>query len=367
MIRDQDFSEKILAWFAKHGRHDLPWQIQPTLYSVWVSEIMLQQTQVKTVIPYYQRFMARFPEIVDLAHAPIDEVLHLWTGLGYYARARNLHRTAQIVRDDCHGEMPDDLNQLIALPGIGRSTACAMLSLALDQAHSILDGNVKRVLARYFAVAGWPGNKQIEQILWRHADNLMPSQHARDHTQAMMDMGATLCTLSRPLCHSCPVKQGCLAYARNEQALYPHKKPKKTLPVKHTVMLIPMWQQQVLLYQRPPQGIWGGLWGFYEVESEDMIADKLIELAITSDYCLQSLSPLVHTFSHFKLQITPVVIRLTQSPAWSVTEPNSAKAQRWYNIDEPDKLGLAAPTTKLIRAIQPLNKQEKDYGKNNLL
>ena len=337
------FANRILSWFDSHGRKDLPWQQGKTPYSVWVSEIMLQQTQVKTVIPYYQKFMQRFPDILTLANAPQDEVLHHWTGLGYYARARNLQKAAQVIRDQYDGKFPQDINDVIALPGIGRSTAGAVLSLACAQHHSILDGNVKRVLARYFAVDGWPGKKDVEQTLWQYADSLTPNSRTGDYTQAMMDMGATICTRSKPKCDSCPLQQNCLAFAQGRQSELPGKKPKKDIPVRTTVMLIPMWQSQVLIYQRPPSGLWGGLWGFYEADSLDTLDATAQQLAL-GQYTRLTLEPFRHTFSHFHLDIQPVILHLEQLSSSQVNE----KQQIWYDLLKQPNVGLAAPTKKLL-------------------
>tara|TARA_R110000744_G_scaffold8884_14_gene28997 strand:- start:2097 stop:3206 length:1110 start_codon:yes stop_codon:yes gene_type:complete len=337
------FANRILAWFDNHGRKDLPWQQDKNPYSVWVSEIMLQQTQVKTVIPYYQKFMQRFPNILSLANAPQDEVLHHWTGLGYYARARNLQKAAQMIRDNFNGAFPPVIDDVISLPGIGRSTAGAVLSLACGQHHSILDGNVKRVLARYFAVDGWPGKKNIEQILWQYADSLTPELRTDDYTQAMMDMGATICTRSKPKCDSCPLQQDCLAFAQGRQSALPSKKPKTTIPVKSTVMLIPMWQSQILIYQRPPSGLWGGLWGFYEADSIDTVNIRAQDLAL-ANYSTITLAPFRHTFSHFHLDIQPVILQL-ETP---VTNKINEAQQMWYDLLSPPNVGLAAPTKKLL-------------------
>ena len=340
------FSQHVLRWFDEHGRKDLPWQQNKTRYSVWVSEIMLQQTQVKTVIPYFQRFMQRFPKSVDLANAPIDEVLHMWTGLGYYARARNLHKAAQVIATEHAGVMPETFEQVVALPGIGRSTAAAILSLADNQAFVILDGNVKRVLARYFAVDGWPGNKKIEDQMWQLAQSLAPAERHGDYTQAMMDLGATLCTRSKPSCESCPVVSHCLAYAQGRQSELPNKKPKKSIPTKHTIMLIPFYQGSVMLRQRPASGIWGGLWGFVEADDESL-NEKLASLNC-SDAQQIKLEQFRHTFSHFHLEITPILLPLAAAPAHSVQEDTAI----WYNVHQKSEVGLAAPTVKILKSIE---------------
>jgi len=315
-------------------------------YSVWVSEIMLQQTQVSTVIPYFNKFMQSFPNVLSLADAPQDEVLHHWTGLGYYARARNLHKAAQKIRDEFSGQFPQEIEQVISLPGIGRSTAGAVLSLAYKQHHSILDGNVKRVLARYFAVEGWPGNKRVEQQLWEHADSLTPVRRTDEYTQAMMDMGATLCTRTKPKCDYCPLQLDCLAYAQGRQAELPTKKPKKSIPTKSTIMLLPMWQQQVLIYKRPPVGLWGGLWGFYESSSMQNVQEQIRDLNL-GNCQLSELTPFRHTFSHFHLDIHPIILQLADVPLPQVNETQ----QLWYDLQNPANVGLAAPTKKLFSTI----------------
>lgn len=342
------FADKILAWFDVHGRKDLPWQQSKTPYSVWVSEIMLQQTQVTTVLPFYQRFMARFPDVQSLADAPQDEVLHHWTGLGYYARARNLQKAAQQVRDQHQGQFPTSLDAMMALPGIGRSTAAAILSLACGQSHAILDGNVKRVLGRYAAISGWPGEKKVENQLWELAEQLTPASRTGDYTQAMMDMGATLCTRSKPKCGECPVAADCAAKALGRPTDFPGKKAKKAIPVRNTIMLLPKWQEQVLIYKRPPAGLWGGLWGFFEVEQDSDIAEKARELGLT-DFRLTEIPGFRHTFSHFHLDIRPMLLELANAPqAQEVQE----QPLLWYNLDNPANVGLAAPTKALFSTLQ---------------
>ncbi|MCC2617668.1 A/G-specific adenine glycosylase [Aestuariibacter halophilus] len=343
------FATTVLAWFDQHGRTTLPWQQQKSPYRVWVSEIMLQQTQVATVIGYFERFMHRFPDVITLADAPQDEVLHLWTGLGYYARARNLHKAAQQIRDQHDGQFPQSLDDVMALPGIGRSTAGAILSIACGQSHSILDGNVKRVLSRYRAIEGWPGKTDVSQALWSLADELTPTQRTGDYTQAMMDLGATVCTRSKPRCDACPLQSDCLAYAQGRQVDFPGKKPKKTLPVKRTTMLLPLWQQQVLMYQRPPQGLWGGLWSLLEVEDENAIRAAMSPWGIKR-YDVKALPSFRHTFSHFHLDIQPLCLHLADVPQHSVQEPRHL----WYDIAQPPKVGLAAPTKKLIDSLKGL-------------
>ena len=340
-----EFSQQVLAWFDHSGRKDLPWQQNPTPYRVWVSEIMLQQTQVTTVIPYFQRFMQRLPSVNDLANAELDEVLHLWSGLGYYARGRNLHRAAGIVRDQYGGEMPLELAQLQALPGIGRSTAGAILALSANQCQPILDGNVKRVLARLHKVEGWPGEAKVAKRLWALAEYYTPHERVADYTQAMMDLGATLCTRSRPGCAVCPLQASCLAHLHNCQKNYPTPKPRRQLPVKSTRMLMLQTNAgEVLLEKRPPTGVWGGLWGFPECSSEVDIkqwCEAQWQLQVID---IQNWAELRHTFSHFHLDITPV--RVTVMPSQSLI----MEAERfvWYNIAQPDERGLAAPVRQLL-------------------
>ena len=340
------FSQRVLAWFDINGRHDLPWQHNKTSYRVWVSEIMLQQTQVKTVIPFYLRFMQAYPDVVDLADAPQDEVLHLWTGLGYYARARNLHKAAQKIRDEHNGEFPDSLESVMALPGIGRSTAGAILSIAKGQKHAILDGNVKRVLSRYYAVAGWPGLKAVEQQLWDYAQQLTPNERCADYTQAMMDLGATLCVRSKPKCDQCPLQTDCLAYAQGAQNTYPGKKPKSDKPIKSTLMILPMWNRQVLVYKRPNNGIWGGLYGLLEGAPEQTVPDIIANHG-WNEWQEQRLPAFRHTFSHFHLDIQPVILHLANPPQNQVSESDFL----WYDLDHPANVGLAAPTKKLFTTL----------------
>ncbi|MDO6446631.1 A/G-specific adenine glycosylase [Colwellia sp. 1_MG-2023] len=344
----EKFSQQILSWYNKQGRKHFPWQQNKTPYRVWISEIMLQQTQVTTVIPYYQRFMASFPTIIDLANADEDTVLHHWTGLGYYARARNLHKTAKIIRDEYQGEFPENIDDVIALAGIGRSTAGAILSLALKKHHPILDGNVKRVLARYYTVDGYNGQSKFEKALWPIAEQLTPVKGVEKYNQAMMDIGATVCTRTKPLCEQCPIQKNCFANAGNVQALYPQKKPKKTTPVKSTIMIIARLDNKVLMEKRPPAGIWGGLWCFFEVEDHSQIAPLLAKkhLIVSKTTLLESFR---HTFSHFHLDITPVLVDCQQSLS---KEIHDVKQQKWYDLTTEASVGLAASTSKLIEQVQ---------------
>ena len=340
-------STRLLAWFERFGRKDLPWQVNRTPYRVWVSEIMLQQTQVATVVPYYLRFIERLPNVDALAAATLDEVLHLWTGLGYYARARNLHRAARMVCTHYHSELPRDITLLVQLPGIGRSTAGAILALAHGEHHAMLDGNVKRVLARFHAIEGWPGALLIEKKLWALAAAHLPAARLRDYTQALMDLGATVCTRTRPACSSCPLVSDCAAHAEGRATDYPAPKPRASKPVrKITFVLLRNKQGAVLLVQRPPAGIWGGLWSLPECAHR---TEQEIQHWCESDLGLsvaqvERHAPLRHSFSHFHLDILPVVAELaSQQPMVMETRPAV-----WYNITKPDARGLAAPVKRLL-------------------
>ncbi|MCP4985779.1 MAG: A/G-specific adenine glycosylase [Colwellia sp.] len=342
------FGQQVVSWYHQQGRKHLPWQQNKTPYRVWISEIMLQQTQVATVIPYYQRFMTSFPTITDLANADEDTVLHHWTGLGYYARARNLHKAAKLMTSDFEGEFPTKIEQVIALPGIGRSTAGAILSLSLKQHHPILDGNVKRVLARSYLVEGYNGLSKFDKALWQLSEQLTPSIETDSFNQAMMDLGATVCTRSKPTCDLCPVEQSCLAKAGNQQSKFPQKKPKKKIPEKKTIMIIPRIKgdkkNQVLMEKRPPTGIWGGLWCFHELNEITELDDLLTSLSLKA-LSSQTLPEFRHTFSHFHLDITPVVVDCQAYDSRKINEPNP---QKWYDLNQGLSVGLAASTQKLL-------------------
>ena len=336
------FADRVLAWYDAHGRKDLPWQ-QADAYAVWVSEIMLQQTQVRTVIPYYERFMQRFPTVTSLADAPIDDVLQHWSGLGYYARARNLHKAAGVIRDDYGGEFPDSFDAVVALPGIGRSTAGAILALAFGQRHPILDGNVKRVLARHEAVAGWPGRTAVANELWHLADMHTPQERVADYTQAMMDLGATLCTRSKPACTSCPVAADCKALATGTVSDFPGRKPKAEKPLRQTTMVLAVHDGALFLERRPPSGIWGGLWSLPEVGDGD-VGDWCRRKFSGGESQSESWAPLRHSFSHYDLDIHPVVVRVGASSR----KVADGDGTTWHRLDSEPPGGIAAPVQKLI-------------------
>ncbi|MBX2809843.1 MAG: A/G-specific adenine glycosylase [Cellvibrionaceae bacterium] len=339
------FATRVLNWFDQYGRKDLPWQQDRTAYRVWVSEIMLQQTQVATVIPYFERFMARFADVASLAAASQDEVLTLWTGLGYYARGRNLHKCAQRIVADYQGKFPRTVALLETLPGIGRSTAGAIVSLAYDQQATILDGNVKRVVARYHAVDGWPGKAQVAAKLWQFAKQHTPERRCADYTQAMMDLGATLCRRSKPQCELCPLQRGCLAFAEGKPEQYPGKKPKKILPVKTLqLLIIKHTTAGVFLRQRPAVGIWGGLWSFPELE-RDADALAYVERHFGAVAGSDSAASFRHSFSHFHLDIHPVYIKLARRH--KTIEESSA--QGWFTEKQWQAVGLAAPVKRLLQ------------------
>ncbi|MEO0442242.1 MAG: A/G-specific adenine glycosylase [Pseudomonadota bacterium] len=342
-----NFSERVLRWFDQYGRTGLPWQHNRTPYRVWISEIMLQQTQVNTVIPYFERFIERFPEVAVLAAASQDEVLQLWTGLGYYARGRNLHKCAQHLVDHYQGIFPNTVEGLAALPGIGRSTAGAIISQALNQPAVILDGNVKRVLARHHGVEGWPGQAKVADKLWQFAEQHTPGQRCADYTQAIMDLGATLCKRSQPLCELCPVSSTCLGLAQGKPEAYPGKKPKKVLPVKHAQFLIVQNSKgDVLLEQRPPTGIWGGLWSFPELDDHSC-ALQHCQRHYGNVARQQPWQAFRHTFSHFHLDIYPQHIHI-EAEHKQVQETGLG---RWFSSGEWDQMGLAAPVKKLLDAL----------------
>jgi A/G-specific adenine glycosylase len=343
-VRSSPIADRLLQWAATSGRHDLPWQLDRTPYRVWVSEIMLQQTQVATVIPYFERFMARFPDAGALAQAPLDEVLHLWAGLGYYARARNLHRAARQIRDEHGGQFPRGFEAVAALPGVGRSTAGAILALARNERFAILDGNARRVLARYFAVAGSVSDAAVLKQLWQLAEQCTPSVDVAAYTQAIMDLGATLCVRSRPSCAQCPLAGGCAALAAGRQQEIPAPRRPLARTQRQVFMVVALKDTgEVLLERRPEAGIWGGLWCLPQFASQADAAAFIDESLGTDCAPPQLLARVEHAFTHFDLTISPLLVRCA-APAAEVRDEEGL----WYNIRTPARIGLPAPISALL-------------------
>lgn len=346
-------AEALVAWYRAHGRHDLPWQRERTPYRVWVSEIMLQQTQVATVIPYYLRFIARFPDVTTLADAPLDEVLHHWSGLGYYARARNLHAAAQRLRNESGGVFPDSFAAIASLPGIGRSTAGAIIALSRGERFPILDGNVKRVLARCFGVAGPPNERAVEQRLWALADEHTPHADVAEYTQAIMDLGATVCVRSRPLCALCPLQADCNAHRTHRQHLIPAPRARSCAArrVREVVMLIAQRADgAVLLERRPAQGIWGGLWCLPEFATERAARGFAAAELQGAELAARALAPVPHAFTHFDLVITPLLARCRDDGERRV-EVREGDRTLWYDMRAPVRVGLPAPVQQILASL----------------
>lgn len=337
------FAARLTAWQKTHGRHDLPWQVSDP-YRIWLSEIMLQQTQVKSVLEYYPRFLARFPDVTALAAAPQEDVLALWSGLGYYSRARNLHKAAQMVMAEFGGRFPAERLQLERLPGVGRSTAAAIASFAFGQRETILDGNVKRVLTRCFGIDGFPGEKPVEQRLWRLAEALLPQDAAlmSAYTQGLMDLGATVCSRGKPACTVCPMVDGCAAAREGRTGELPTPRPKKTVPTRHTVMLLATHGDKVWLLRRPPSGIWGGLLSLPEFETSLQIEDWLARNGHGD--VLPAWSELEHVFTHYRLIITPVPLRLDALRAEAAMEDSG----QWLPLSAAPDAGVPAPVRRLL-------------------
>ena len=344
------FSARLLKWFDRYGRHDLPWQHPRDAYRVWLSEIMLQQTQVSTVIPFFERFLNRFPDVHALAKAHTDEVLALWAGLGYYARARNLHKCAQILVEQYQGEFPHDIDALIELPGIGRSTAGAILSQAFGERHAILDGNVRRVLARYAAIEGWPGEPSVQKKLWALSEKLLPHERLADYTQAIMDMGATVCTSRKPACGICPMLEDCSAKQQGKVSALPASKPKRAHPLKRSwLLLIENAEGEVFCERRPPAGIWGGLW------CPPMSPEQQDWTALCADqygFKVTQANPLPvvkHSFTHFDLEIMPLRLRMVGNSSRNIREASDSV---WVKIGfgKNPAVGLPAPIRKILES-----------------
>ena len=342
------FAARLITWQKQHGRHALPWQgcASGDAYPVWLSEIMLQQTQVETVIPYYQRFLASFPDLKSLAEAEQDAVLGHWSGLGYYSRARNLHAAARRIVDQHGGHFPRHIDAILALPGIGRSTAAAITAFAFSERRAILDGNVKRVLTRVFGIDGWPGEKTVENRLWALAESLLPNVDIQAYTQGLMDLGATVCKRGRPLCESCPFSDDCIANMQGRQRELPAARPRKSVPERSTGMLVLLNAGEVLLEKRPNSGIWGGLWSLPEfAESENPLAaaHRLGYQATLSG----ELPAFNHTFTHFRLFIQPWQLQVKRSH--TASEPGRI----WLSLDDLEGAALPTPVRRILAGLRP--------------
>jgi A/G-specific adenine glycosylase len=378
------FAQRLIAWQHTHGRHDLPWQFA-SAYHVWLSEIMLQQTQVATVIPYYQRFIAAFPTIAALAVASEEQVLTHWSGLGYYARGRNLHAAAQLIAEKYYGEFPRKFEQILELPGVGRSTAAAICALAWHEHRAILDGNVKRVLARYCGIEGWAGDKKVAMKLWQQAENLLPlvsreitSDLAGDfrqpsrmasssirggfengiarYIQAQMDLGATLCTRSKPKCDDCPVQSDCVAFQSGRVSELPTPRPRKAVPERHTTFLLLMHGSDILLEKRPPQGIWGGLWSLPQFDDEEAAKNWYVQNGMNASHG-ERLSTFTHTFTHFKLHIKPLQIQLVRKPSVAA-QPETV----WLNMDDALSAAIPTPVRKMLKSVTGVVRRQSRGG-----
>jgi len=346
-MKAKTFQSHLLKWFDQHGRKHLPWQIDKTVYRVWISEIMLQQTQVTTVIPYFNQFIKKFPNLKKLAQADEEEILHLWSGLGYYHRARHLHTTAKIIYEQYKGVFPDNINDIQALPGIGRSTAGAILSIAFNQSTPILDGNVKRVLSRIKGINDPIDDKKIENELWKWATYYTPKNRIADYTQAMMDFGSIVCTRKKPLCETCPITKNCLAHQKKLVHIIPQKKSSRELPIRHATFIIIKNKDLVLLYKRSAKGVWGGLWSLPEISGD--FDKKLIHLFCKKHFTQTNLSyqllkKFKHRFSHYELNLIPILIHTNKKIINSIGE----YGQIWYNLNNPQEIGLPKPIKTIL-------------------
>lgn len=342
------FARRLLRWFDQHGRHDLPWQHPRTPYRVWVSEVMLQQTQVATVIPYFTRFVTALPTLAALAAAPEDAVMALWSGLGYYRRARYLQAAAKVCVAQHAGQLPDDFAALAALPGIGRSTAGAILALAGEQRYAILDGNAKRVLARFHGVRGWPGEHAIEATLWQYADAHTPATRTADYTQAIMDLGATLCTRAHPQCAACPYAAECRAHQMGLTAAIPAARPARALPTRRIVLVVLQQRDgRLLLQRRPPQGVWPRLWSLPEADDTIAAAKLATRLAAAGRGAATTMPVIHHGFTHYKLEAVPMLWRRVRALRAVADDPDS----RWCTPEDIAALGVPAPIRQWLRTL----------------
>ena len=340
------FSARLIRWHKRHGRHDLPWQNTADPYRVWLSEIMLQQTQVATVIPYYQRFLDRFPQLADLAAAPVEEVMALWSGLGYYARARNLHAAARTVMTTHGGRFPEDPQAIAELPGIGRSTANSIATFCFGAHEPILDGNVKRVLCRAYGIEGFPGSGAVEKQLWAQARELMPSRHGAIYNQAQMDLGASVCTRTKPRCETCPLSDICVAWETNRTADLPEARPRKVIPQRNATLLVLLDGKRVLLETRPPAGVWGGLLSLPELPAGDDARQRAETRFACRVSTVTTVPALDHAFSHFRLHISPLLLQV---------EPDSAAMEpgfQWLDLADTATAALPAPIRRILDNIQ---------------
>lgn len=339
MWQAKDFQQKVINYYRQHGRKHLPWQGTKDAYRIWLSEIMLQQTQVATVIPYYQNFLDKFPTVTDLAEASSDEVMHLWSGLGYYSRARNLHKAAKMVAEEFNGDFPQTQEAIESLPGVGRSTAGAIAAFAFDQPTAILDGNVKRVLARCYGIEGWAGKASVLKALWQRAEENTPAQDTAQYNQAMMDLGAVVCTRSKPRCDQCPLSENCYALKHDAIAQLPGKKPKKARPKRSVYWLICLENEQVLLQKRPPSGIWGGLWCFPELEQTEQAPPHE-----------QKLDSFIHKFSHYDLEVQPLLVKKLDNTG--IMEPIELESFALNFLQQKTaEIGLPTPVTKVLDSL----------------
>ena len=344
----ESFSARIVAWQRSHGRHGLPWQGTRDAYRIWLSEVMLQQTQVATVLPYYERFLARFPDVGSLAAAPVDEVLALWSGLGYYARARNMHRAAGEVVRRFGGVFPTAFGALESLPGVGRSTAAAIAAFASGERRAILDGNVRRVLARHAGIEGDPASAATLARLWQAAESLLPAGDIESYTQGMMDLGADVCGIRKPACLVCPVAGDCVARREARVHELPGKRVRRPSPRRAVAMLVVISRGEVLLEKRPPTGIWGGLWSLPEAP-----ADARPEAVLVSEWGLESaglqpLEPFDHAFTHFTLAVSPYRIRVRDRSTLAAD-----KASTWMPLSELRGAALPSPVKRLLERLAP--------------